>query len=137
MRFGRNDSPMTYRQHWTIATTLHDLTEGIFGHIVLYMFELLPYLDKAGIEPTWELHSRLYGSPPSFVVIPGIFDAVPTADSTPSSRHRRKSFLILRAWHRVALGGATSRGRRISMATAAPSVDRIVQRAKTWLQDFF
>lgn len=104
MRFGRNDSPMTYRQHWTIATTLHDLTEGIFGHIVLYMFELLPYLDKAGIEPTWELHSRLYGSPPSFVVIPGIFDAVPTADSTPSSRHRRKSFLILRAWHRVALG---------------------------------
>jgi len=39
--------------------------------------------------------------------------------------------------HRMALGGVTSRGRRLSMAGATPSMDKLAQRVKTWLQDFF
>ena len=37
--------------------------------------------------------------------------------------------------HRLALGGAAVAGKR--MTTGAPGVDRIAQRVKTWLQDFF
>ena len=40
--------------------------------------------------------------------------------------------------HRVALGAATSTtgsGRRMSLA--APGVDKLAQRVKDWLQDFF
>jgi cell division protein FtsA len=37
--------------------------------------------------------------------------------------------------HRLALGGATAGGRRMSMG--APGMDKLAQRVKTWLQDFF
>jgi hypothetical protein len=37
--------------------------------------------------------------------------------------------------HRVALG-ATTKNRRLSMG-GTPTFDRIAQKAKTWLQDFF
>jgi cell division protein FtsA len=39
--------------------------------------------------------------------------------------------------HRVALGGAGAKGKRLSMANATPSFDGLAQRFKTWLQDFF
>jgi cell division protein FtsA len=37
--------------------------------------------------------------------------------------------------HRLALGGAGAPGRRMTMG--APGVDKLAQRVKTWLQDFF
>jgi cell division protein FtsA len=37
--------------------------------------------------------------------------------------------------HRLALGGAAAAGKKMSMG--APGVDKLAQRVKTWLQDFF
>jgi hypothetical protein len=39
------------------------------------------------------------------------------------------------AAHRFALGGAGVGGKRLALN--APGVDRLAQRVKTWLQDFF
>jgi len=39
--------------------------------------------------------------------------------------------------YRLALGARAPRARRLSMATAAPNVDRLAQKLKVWLQDFF
>jgi cell division protein FtsA len=39
------------------------------------------------------------------------------------------------AAHRVALGGVAAGGKRVSLS--APGVDKLAQRVKTWLQDFF
>jgi hypothetical protein len=39
--------------------------------------------------------------------------------------------------HRLALGSGGAKGKRLSMASAAPSMDKLAQRFKTWLQDFF
>ena len=39
--------------------------------------------------------------------------------------------------HVLALGSGGAKGKRLSMANAAPSMDKLAQRFKTWLQDFF
>ena len=58
-----------------IVSSHQDLKEGLFGQVFLFVFEVLPYLDEAGIMPGWAIRSKLYGTPErDFVVIPGLLD---------------------------------------------------------------
>ncbi len=60
--------------HYKISTTKDELPEGLFGQVVLHVFEVLPYLYKKSIFPEWDIRSKLYGVKPDYRVIPGIFD---------------------------------------------------------------
>ena len=58
-----------------ITSMPDDLVEGLFGQVFLWIFEVLPYLDKRGIMPAWLIRSKLYGSPEEdYVVIPGLVE---------------------------------------------------------------
>jgi hypothetical protein len=57
-----------------IVTLPEQLQEGLFGQIFLWVFEILPYLDREGILPTWAIRSKLYGFPEEFIVIPGLLE---------------------------------------------------------------
>jgi len=60
------------------------------------------------------------------------------ADSVQAPRYPTVVGLVQYGAHRMALGGAgRTKGRRLTMAGATPSVDKLAQRLKTWLQDFF
>lgn len=58
------------------------------------------------------------------------------ADNVAAPRFSTVVGLVQYGAHRVALG-ATSKGKRISMAGAVPTFDGLAQKAKAWLQDFF
>lgn len=56
-----------------VTTRPEDLVEGLFGQVILLIFEILPYLDKKSIIPEWEIRSKLYGDPDlDYIVIPGL-----------------------------------------------------------------
>ena len=61
-------------ENWRIFTRPPLLTEGIFGQIVLGVFEVLPKLYQNRIFPDWKITSSVYGIEPDFSVIPGIFE---------------------------------------------------------------
>jgi cell division ATPase FtsA len=54
-------------------------------------------------------------------------------DAVEAPRFATAAGLTLYAANRLALGVASSGAKRIS----APNVDKLAQRVKTWLQDFF
>ncbi|MDQ6887119.1 MAG: cell division protein FtsA [Gemmatimonadota bacterium] len=56
-------------------------------------------------------------------------------DSVEAPRFATVAGLALYGAHRMALGHAVGGGRRLSAST--PGMDRLVQRVKSWLQDFF
>jgi hypothetical protein len=91
----RNDA---YR----ITSAPGELREGLFGQIVLHTFEVLPYLKARGIFPTWRIASKLYGSPPDFTVIPGVFDL---AYVPPTDHPKDLPLAALRATRTSILGG--------------------------------
>lgn len=59
-----------------ICTAVDDLEEGLFGQVLLWVFELLPWLDGQGLRAEWDIRSRLYGAGAQHRVLPGVFDAV-------------------------------------------------------------
>ena len=59
------------------------------------------------------------------------------ADSVQAPRFSTVVGLVQYGAHRLALGSGSAKGKRLSMVTAAPSMDKLAQRFKTWLQDFF
>jgi hypothetical protein len=61
-------------EKWRITTSPTFLTEGLFGQIILYVFEILPRLYSSRIFPEWKITSLVYGFEPDFTVIPGVFD---------------------------------------------------------------
>jgi hypothetical protein len=61
-------------RNFKITTTKYELTEGLFGQVILYVFEILPYLFSKAIYPEWDIKSELYGSESDNIVIPGVFD---------------------------------------------------------------
>jgi hypothetical protein len=56
-------------------------------------------------------------------------------DSVEAPRFATVTGLAQYAAHRFALGSAGVGGKRLALS--APGVDRLAQRVKTWLQDFF
>ncbi len=59
---------------WRVRTSPSALTEGFFGQIVCWVFEILPKFHEKQIFPQWQITSRNYGIPPDYTVIPGAFD---------------------------------------------------------------
>ena len=51
-----------------------DLQEGLFGQVILYIFETLPYFYENNIYPSWDICAKLYGYNSRNLVIPGAFD---------------------------------------------------------------
>lgn len=92
---------MTGSKHWTITTELHDLEEGLFGQIVLWVFEILPSLQSEGRWPEWGIRSRFYGQGPDQVVLPGVFDLAYSPSAGPRVE---QSLLALRSRALSALG---------------------------------
>lgn len=93
---------MTDAAAWRIFTGPDDLVEGLFGQVVLWTFEVLPELERLGVVPQWDIRSRLYGLPPDFRVLPGVFESV----HPPVGRiHRELSLLKLRTGGVSVLGG--------------------------------
>ncbi|HZP35388.1 MAG TPA: hypothetical protein VFE48_02735 [Methylomirabilota bacterium] len=89
------------RAGWSITTTPDELREGLFGQIVLFVFEVLPYLYRQGIFPRWDIKSRLYGTPPGYTIIPGVLDLAYVPPSRPS---REITLSALRELHISVLG---------------------------------
>ncbi len=65
---------MAPKRRLRISTTPDQLREGLFGQIFLWIFEVLPHLDRQGILPTWAIRSAVYGQPDDFLVIPGLLE---------------------------------------------------------------
>src|SRR6267143_2972039 len=87
---------------WKITSSPDELQEGLFGQIILWIFELLPYLEKKSILPIWDIKSRLYGTEPDYTVVPGVFDlAYAPADRA----YQEVAFLRLRDAYISVLGG--------------------------------
>lgn len=87
---------------WRIFSAPDDLQEGLFGQIVLYTFEVLPYLAERNIFPAWDVCSRYYGIAPTFRVLPGVFDL---AYDPPSRVDCELNFALLRLKCASVLGG--------------------------------
>jgi len=72
--------------------------------VVLYAFQLLPYLYERRIFPQWEIRSRHFGDPPDFLTIPGVLDLAYDAPTGPCQRiwlhelRRRHSFVLGNDW---------------------------------------
>lgn len=87
----------------------------------------------AAMQGVVELASDVFGT--------GVRIGVPSenigglADSVEAPRFATVTGLAQYAAHRFALGGAAVSGKRLALN--APGVDRLAQRVKTWLQDFF
>ncbi|MEO7335201.1 MAG: hypothetical protein ABIV63_01355, partial [Caldimonas sp.] len=87
---------------WLIDAKIGDVPEGLFGQVVLYVFEILPYLERKGVNAQWKVRSPLYGDAPDHLVIPGAFDVVQVQASASTTRTR--NLIVVRNLHRVALG---------------------------------
>ena len=86
---------------WLVASNPDDLEEGLFGQVLLWIFEILPWLDARGVRPAWRIHSTLYGAAPD-CVLPGVFDL---AYAPPARVTRVRSLLWTRVLHTSVLGG--------------------------------
>ena len=84
---------------------------------------------------TAELASHVFGTG-ARVGEPGQFLGG-LADSVQAPRYSTVVGLVQYGAHRMALGTQGPKGRRLSVAGAAPSMDKLAQRFKVWLQDFF
>jgi hypothetical protein len=90
------------RKNCVIVTSADDLGEGLFGQIILWTFEVLPYLASHGIFPAWRIKSKLYGSAPDYTVVPGL---VELAYAPPPVIDAEVHLNDLRAQHLCVLGG--------------------------------
>jgi len=76
---------MARADHVCVVAKPGELREGLFGGILLFVFEILPYLREKGIFPSWSIASRLYGDDPDCLVLPGVLEtAYPTEAATKS-----------------------------------------------------
>lgn len=84
-----------------ISCKPEELDQGLFGMVLYYPFQILPYLLERGIFPAWEIRTKHYGDPPDFVTIPG---AVDLAYVPPKGPYKMVSLQELRRRHTQALG---------------------------------
>lgn len=128
-----------------LAHIMHQRTSEVF-EMVCREVQQAGYIKKlaagvvvtggAAAQPgTAELASDVFGTG-ARIGLPGEFLGG-LADNVAHARFSTVVGLVQYGAHRVALGGAMSKSRRISMSGAAPSMDKLGQRVKTWLQDFF
>jgi len=87
---------------WLIESNQDDLEEGLFGQVLLWVFEILPWLAAKDIQPALEIFSPLYGELPDRRILPGVFDL---AYAPPGKVSRVRSLLWSRVLHTSVLGG--------------------------------
>jgi hypothetical protein len=87
---------------FTIYTEPGDLKEGLFGQVFLHIFEILPWLAENNLCPSWQIKSRKYGLPPTYLIIPGLLEA---AHDSHCSEARKVALADIRAKHVCNLGG--------------------------------
>jgi hypothetical protein len=51
-----------------------EMCDGLFGQVILWIFELLPFLHERGIYPDWRIRAAHYGGASDGLVIPGVLD---------------------------------------------------------------
>jgi hypothetical protein len=85
----------------TITSRPEDLREGLFGQVLLYVFEILPYLRSQNIFPNWKIAASHYGTSPGGWVVPGVVDV---AYRVESGGKKNIDLLQLRNQHRHLLG---------------------------------
>ena len=109
-----------------IVTTPGDISQGLFGGVFLFAFEILPYLQRKKIRPGWSITSKLYGNEPDFEVIPGLLDF---AYEAPEDIEAKISLLELRRDWPLALGNDWHKLNRLwSEYFAVPNrIERAVQ----------
>jgi len=128
-----------------LAHIIHQRTQEIF-ELVVREVEAAGLLSKlaagvvvtggASAQPgTADLASEVFGTG-ARLGVPGEFLGG-LADSVQSPRFATATGLVQYGAHRVALGVGAGKGRRLSLNVAAPSMDTLAVRFKTWLQDFF
>ncbi|MDP3659080.1 hypothetical protein [Phenylobacterium sp.] len=83
-----------------IVTDADELQEGLFGQVILYVFEILPYLHARGARPDWAIRAKYYGGAADGLVIPGVLDLA----YTPQPAKRDVSLALLRERHCAQLG---------------------------------
>ena len=89
-------------RQWKIVTSPDEMKEGLFGQVLLWILEILPYLEDQSIFPDWEIKSRLYGNFPEYTVVPGVFDL---AYMPPQNINKMVRLIALRTTHTYTLGG--------------------------------
>ncbi len=96
--------PLDVTPHSTrrIVSRPEQLEEGLFGQVLLYVFEILPHLLARRSFPGWHITSMHYGKSPDFRVIPGVFDLAYTPGSI---RGREVDLFAMRALHARVIGG--------------------------------
>ena len=77
-----------------------EMYDGLFGQVLLWVFELLPLLNERQIFPDWRIRAAYYGSLPNGLVIPGVLDLA--YEVTPGPR--KEINLIRLRGHRHVLG---------------------------------
>lgn len=93
------------KTNYIITTTKDEFKGGLFGEIVLCVFEILPYLFSRSIFPDWDIKSELYGIEPSYTVIPGVFDIAYNPKITSEREIRLRKLRRLMRKHISVLGG--------------------------------
>lgn len=72
------------------------LSQGLFGQILVWCLEVLPYLEKNNLKPQWRILSKHYGSPPAYNIFPEIIslnykpDVSDTPELIPFEQLKRK-----------------------------------------------
>ena len=87
-----------------ITSKPRDLKEGLFGQVLLFVFEVLPYLDERGMMPDWAIRSKLYGNPKNdCLVIPGLLE-LNYNPIAPDVEYKKVSLKKLRGYATTTLG---------------------------------
>ncbi|MGQ0766241.1 MAG: cell division protein FtsA [Gemmatimonadota bacterium] len=126
-----------------LAHIIHQRTDEIFD-LVWHEIEGAGYASKlsagvvvsggaATLPGVVELAADLFGTGVRVGVPGSMLSGL--ADAVESPRYATVVGLALYAGNRLALGATASSGRRIQLG--APNVDKLAQRVKVWLQDFF
>jgi len=95
---------MPHSRRWLITTGPDELQEGLFGQALLWVFEVLPALQRLGVTPQWDIRSRLYGSGPELRLLPGVLEPVAAPEAMPAGPARRVPLMALRVRHVSVLG---------------------------------
>jgi hypothetical protein len=111
-----------------ISSAPKEMTDGLFGQVILWVFEVLPYLYAEGIFPDWEICTAHYGTAPDGLTIPGALDL---AYQVPPGRKHEVKLVQLRAHRRHVLGSDWQRLSTIWNAYFRVP-DRITDRAASF-----
>jgi hypothetical protein len=87
-----------------ITTTAAQLQGGLFGQVVLWVFEILPWLrERRMFAPAWNICSHRYGLAPDRQIIPGVFDPLVPPDQ--GTARKEVNLFTLRRYVCSYLGG--------------------------------